>query len=215
MKFKNIINPNTKDYWDNLYSSEISKGKIRQDSSVLKLLPILKDKKNILDFGSGPGGNIKLLSEHFHNTNFTLLDHSMQIIDYAKNQYLLSKDDNQNTFHYFTDLSQIQSQNFDAILSIEVFEHLKNYKVILETLWNLLKENGILIISVPVKGFRDRQREHINKFTIKSMFKILSECSQWVSISPRTFSGKSGVLSTAFFYLVKNTQNQNKSKNNL
>ena len=205
-KIMNYLNPNSKIYWDNLYTSELNHGKIRQDRTILKLLSILGGKKNILDFGSGPGGNVKLLSQHLKNTNFTLLDHSTQVIDYAKHHYLLECDENKNTFNYFTDLSQLPKQNFDAILSIEVFEHLKNYSEILEKLWELLNENGILIISVPVKGIRDRQREHINKFTINSMFKILSKYSNWVSISPRTYSGKSGILSTAFFYIIKNNK---------
>lgn len=200
---KKIFNPNTKEYWDNMYTSEISEGQVRQDKSTLKIIPLLKDKKNLLDFGSGPGGNIKLLACNLTNKNFYLLDYSLKAIEFAQNNYLGNRDTRGNSFYYFKDIDSVSEKSFDAILVLEVLEHIIDYQELLNSLWNLLEKSGILIISVPVKGLRDRHREHVNHFTVRSMFDILSKYSEWVHISPRTYSQRSGILACALFYIYK------------
>ena len=202
-RLKKLLNLNTKEYWDDLYKSEIDNGEIRQARSILNLVPLLSDRKDILDFGCGTCGNVKLLSQHMRGLNFHLLDHSTSAIKFARERYLKDKDSNGNSFFYHTSMDQVSDKRFDAIISIQVLEHIDDYTSIIESLWRLLKENGILIISVPVKGWRDRHREHINKFTIKSMFEILAGYSEWVSISPRTYSNRSGILATAYFCVTK------------
>jgi len=200
---KKSFNPSTKEYWDKVYASKISQGNIQQDKSLLKIIPLLRDKKNILDFGSGLGGNIKLLADKLRDKKFFLIDYSINAIEFARKSYLGNKDIHGNFFYYFTNISSLSGKTLDAILSIEVLEHIKEYREILDNFWNLLEKQGILIISVPVKGWRDRHREHVNKFTIKTMFQILSKYSEWVHISPRTYSSRSGILATAFFYIIK------------
>ncbi len=200
---KKLSNPCTEEYWDKVYASEISQGIIKQDKGLLKIIPLLKDKKNILDFGSGLGGNIKLLADKLRDKNFFLLDHSIKAIEFARKSYLGNKDIHGNFFYYFTNINSLPGKTLDAILSIEVLEHIKEYQEVLDNLWNLLEKQGILIISVPVKGWRDRHREHVNKFTIKTMFQILSKYSEWVHVSPRTYSSRSRILATAFFYSIK------------
>jgi len=100
-------------------------------------------------------------------------------------------------------LKKISGTKFDAIISTQVLEHITNYSDVLNSLWELLEENGIMIISVPVKGWKDHNKEHVNKFTVKSMINILSEYSEWIHVSPRTRSKRSGKLITAFFYIIK------------
>ncbi len=202
-KIKKWFNPNTKEYWDNLYLSEIENGKIRQDKSVLRLVPLLKNKKTILDFGCGTGGNVKLLSQQLSGKNFYLLDHSTKVLEFAKKKYLRENDDQGNSFFYITDLKKISGTKIDAIISIQVLEHITDYSSILNNCWESLEKNGVLIISVPVRGWLDSNREHVNKFTVKSMLRILSEYSEWIHISPRTYSKRSGKLTTAFFYIIK------------
>jgi len=200
---KKLSNPCTEEYWDKVYASEISQGIIKQDKGLLKIIPLLKDKKNILDFGSGLGGNIKLLADKLRDKKFFLIDHSIKAIEFARKSYLGNKDIQGNFFYYFANINSLPGKTLDAILSIEVLEHIKEYQEVLDNLWNLLEKQGILIISVPVKGWRDRHREHVNKFTIKTMVQILSKYSEWVHVSPRTYSSRSRILATAFFYIIK------------
>lgn len=201
--FKRLFNPNTATYWDKLYQQEIGNIKIRRDESVYKLLEQLSDKHKIMDFGSGPGGNIKLLTEKFKNKQFYLIDHSKSALDYGKQSYLGEKDAQNNEFFYYEKISDLGELKVDAIITIQVLEHITNYKQIIDELWDRLEVGGVLIISVPVKGIRIRHREHVNKFTVKSMFNVLSAYSDWVYISPRSYSSKSKILSTAFFSIVK------------
>ena len=199
---ENLMKNALKPYVGKLYTKEIDKGNIRRDTGLSRLAFLFRDKKNILDYGSGPGGNVKFLSEKLKNKNFHLFDLSKSAIKFAQNEYLKNRDKRKNNFFYYYKASEIRKK-FDVILLIEVLEHIPDYKKVLDTAWNLLKKDGVLLISIPVKGWRDTHREHINKFTIRSMFKILSEYSEWIHISPRTYSGRSGILSTAYFYLKK------------
>ena len=89
------------------------------------------------------------------------------------------------------------------VISIEVLEHITHYKEVLDTLWSRLRNGGVLLLSVPVKGIRDRNRQFVNKFTVNSYFRILTNYAGIVSIAPRTYSKRSGTLSTAFFLLEK------------
>jgi len=43
---KKLFNPCTKEYWDKVYAAKISQGNIRQDKNLLKIIPLLEDKKN-------------------------------------------------------------------------------------------------------------------------------------------------------------------------
>jgi 2-polyprenyl-3-methyl-5-hydroxy-6-metoxy-1,4-benzoquinol methylase len=134
-KIKKWFNPNTKEYWDNLYLSEIKNGKVRQDKSVLRLVPLLVNKKTILDFGCGTGGNVKLLSQQVSGKKFYLLDHSTKVLEFVRNQYLKESDDQGNSFHYITDLKKISGTKFDVIISTQVLEHITDYSDVLNSLW--------------------------------------------------------------------------------
>lgn len=202
-RIKRRLAGNSQPYWDRLYKEELLGGKIRQDTTLPKVLPLLQEHENILDFGSGPGGNIKLLASLLEGKTFHLVDHSEVALDFARDCYIGEKDERGNFFRYHLSLDNLQKDFFDAIISIQVLEHLKGFETIIAKLWNLIKPGGILIISVPVKGWRDRNPEHINKFTVGSMFNTLSAYTEWVTISPRTYSSRRGTLNTAFFVASK------------
>ena len=200
---KKFLNPNTADYWDQVYSKEIDNSILRTDGNIPKLLFLFEKSKCILDFGTGTGANVYQLCKHVRNKRITLLDHSVKALDYAKKELLGEKDKNNNEFIYVSDLKDIGNQKYDVVMAIEVIEHIREYKNTVNELWNLVNANGYLLISVPVKGWRDRHREHVNKFTIARMFHLLNTYSEWVHISPRSFSRRSKILSTAYFYIKK------------
>ncbi len=99
-------------------------------------------------------------------------------------------------------------ESVGMILSIQVLEHITEYREIMDVLWRKVKPGGILLISVPVRGIRDTNRQHVNKFTINSMFKILTSYSEIVHMAPRTWSKRSGNLTTAYFYIRKNSSHE-------
>lgn len=203
-RIKKLLNPNTVKYWDKTYGKYIEENHIRSDGKhLLKLMPLFQKADSILDFGSGLGGNVQYLSTHLEKTRFTLVDHSKSSLDFVRNKMLGSVDERENTFEYHLGLDVVTEGSMDLVMSIEVLEHITEYADIMRQLWNKLKPGGTLLISVPVKGIRDRTRVHVNKFTVTGMFKILSNYGEIIHISPRTYSKKSGRLSTAYFYVEK------------
>jgi ubiquinone/menaquinone biosynthesis C-methylase UbiE len=165
------------------------------------MLWLFESRKTILDFGSGTGANIALLAQKLTNKCFTLVDHSEEALKCA--QQMLRADVNNNLFRYCSSLDKVETESQQLVMAIQVLEHITDYRGVLGELWRVLRKEGVLLISVPVKGRRDWHHEHVNKFTIDSMFKILKNFSEWVHISARSYSKRSGILSTAYFYVEK------------
>lgn len=205
-KIAKLLNPNTKQFWENIYNEHIDQKKIRSDGDHLKkFLPLFEKADSVLDFGGGLGGNMKYLSGKVKNTRFILVDHSEVSLEFAKKELLGEKDEQGNSFEYCTDLEKIPDNSIQMVMSIQVLEHITEYKMYMDLLWSKTAPGGTMMISVPVKGIRDRNRQHVNKFTVKSMFKIFSAYGEIVHIAPRTYSRRSGILSTAYFYVEKLT----------
>jgi 2-polyprenyl-3-methyl-5-hydroxy-6-metoxy-1,4-benzoquinol methylase len=198
-------NINTREFWEKKYREYIENDELRSDGDRLQVFRELFEKAgSVVDFGSGLGGNVQVMSEMTSDTDYLLVDHSETCLNYASEQLLGSEDDRGNTFRYLTDMKEIPDASVDLVTSIEVLEHITDYNEVINLLWGKIKPGGTLLISVPVKGIRDRNRQHVNKFTVSSMFRILSSYAQIVHISPRTYSMRSGILSTAYFFVEKN-----------
>jgi len=197
-------NPNTKQFWEDIYNNHIDQKKLRSDGDhLLKLLPLIEKATSVLDFGGGLGGNMKYLSDKLQKTRFILVDHSEVSLEFARKELLGDKDERGNHFEYHTSLEKIPDNSIDLVMSIQVLEHISEYKKFMDQLWARVAPGGMMLISVPVKGKRDRNRQHVNKFTVKSMFTILTDYGEIVHIAPRTYSSRSGKLSTAYFYVEK------------
>ena len=203
-RFRRFRNPNTKKLWEKKYNSYIERDYIRSDTThLLKFMHLFKGSGSILDFGSGLGGNVQYLAGRLEKTRFTLLDLSETSLDFAREKLLGTSDDKGNTFEFCSTLDEVADGSFGLVMSIEVLEHISDYKGLLDQLWGKLRPGGTLLLSVPVLGIRDRTRVHVNKFTLKSMFQILTHYNEIVHIAPRTYSKSSGHLSTAYFYIEK------------
>lgn len=198
------LNPNTRKFWDDKYRKSIETGLVRSDDkNLLKFMHLFARARRIMDFGAGLGGNVRFLAHQLENREFLLVDHSRICLEYARDTLLGEKDDRGNAFSYHESLEQIPEQSVELILSIEVLEHITEYRQILESLWARITPGGALLISVPVKGIRDRNRQHVNKFTVGRMFRELCRYGEIVHVSPRTWSRRSGRLATAYFYVEK------------
>ena len=120
------------------------------EKSMLELYTKRADIKNgheVLDLGCGWGSFSLYLAEKYPNTNVTSVSNSNDQITYIKNE--AQKRGLSNIQAYRMDVNRLQlDTQFDRIISIEMFEHLRNYKLILNSLNALLKPDGRLFIHI-------------------------------------------------------------------
>lgn len=115
-----------------------------------KITKILREESvagTVLDLGCGDGN----FSESISNLGFEVIgiDASTSAISLAKRRagtYLIGS--------VYDDLSeQIDRKEVDAVVSIEVIEHLYDPKLFIYQSNRILKDNGVLIITTPYWGY--------------------------------------------------------------
>jgi len=145
--FKEVLGPNLKyscslfDDVDDLYSAEI-----KMLDLYIKRADI-KDGQNILDLGCGWGSFSLYVAKRYPNARVTSVSNSIDQINYIQNE---AKNRSLNNIEAIKmDVNNLELDNkFDRIISIEMFEHLRNYKLILNSLNDLLKDDGRLFIHI-------------------------------------------------------------------
>jgi Cyclopropane fatty acid synthase and related methyltransferases len=107
----------------------------------------IKNGHEILDLGCGWGSFSLYVAEKYPDTKITSVSNSTDQITYIKNE--ARKRGLSNVKAYRMDVNNLElDTQFDRIVSIEMFEHLRNYKLILNSLNNLLKPDGRLFIHI-------------------------------------------------------------------
>ncbi|CAG8800661.1 10175_t:CDS:2 [Gigaspora margarita] len=109
----------------------------------------LQDGMNILDLGCGWGSLCLYLCEKYPNANITALSNSSTQREYIngiaqqkgfKNLNVITADVKEFDFN--------DESKFDRILSIEMFEHMKNYEFLFSKISNWLKPQGLLFVHI-------------------------------------------------------------------
>ena len=107
----------------------------------------IKNGHDILDLGCGWGSFSLYVAEKYPDTKVTSVSNSSDQITYIKNE--AQKKGLSNIKAYRMDVNNLKlDTQFDRIVSIEMFEHLRNYKLILNSLNVLLKPDGRLFIHI-------------------------------------------------------------------
>ena len=95
----------------------------------------------VLDLGCGPG---------WHSTHLSRYAKQVVALDYRKNPALDDREFGTNVSFVFTDVMQYQPEyDFDAVWCSHVLEHQLNPNLFLLKLHSLLREGGVLAITVP------------------------------------------------------------------
>ena len=125
-----------------------------------------KKKLKILDFGSGSGVNLSMLSKYGHVSIFETHKETQK---YLKNLYKGTK---------FQVINSLNTHKFDLILMADVLEHIKNDKKQIKLLFKKLKKNGKILLTVPAFKYLFTHKDIIlghyrryNSREIKEIFK--------------------------------------------
>lgn len=128
----------------------------------------LTQDKIVLDVACGSGYGVNILAKKAKKV--CGLDNSPEAIDYARDNYLsdnveLSVGD-ATSFPYDDDF-------FDVVTSFETIEHLADYRSFLGEVKRVLKNNGLLFISTPVRNEDNlKNKFHVHEFA-EEEFKIV------------------------------------------
>tara|TARA_Y100000996_G_scaffold392365_1_gene355074 strand:- start:1018 stop:1731 length:714 start_codon:yes stop_codon:yes gene_type:complete len=127
----------------------------------------IKKKVTILDYGSGSGVNIGMLSK-FGKVN--IFEPHKQTAIYLKKKYLGKK---------YQTLKKISDRKYDLIVLADVLEHIKNDKKKIKELSGKLKKNGKILITVPAYKILFTKKDiilgHYRRYTINEIKDIFKE----------------------------------------
>ena len=154
--FKRHINNEKKHWWFS--------GRREILNSILKK-KIEKKKIDILDFGSGSGTNIELLSKY----GFVYIyEKNNKMKNLLKKKYQKSKK--------ITIVEDYTKRKYDLVVAADVIEHIKNDKKTIKNLYTSLKNKGKILITVPafqlLFSIKDIQLKHYRRYDISELKKL-------------------------------------------
>jgi len=141
------------------------------------LLSSLTSADYVLEFGCQDGGMTKFLAQYCKGVY--VCDISSTYIERAK-QYTAGLD-NVQFEHCFAEDKEM-SPVFDAVVAMEILEHVIAPEAIVLAAHSALRANGVLIVSVPI-GWPNDIYEHVRQYTTQSLYALLSAYFSNVSIS--------------------------------
>jgi len=100
--------------------------------------------KMILDVGCGSGFSTVLISEEFTPSRLVAFDYMPEQIEIAKKRNL-------NAEFFVGDATNINipSETFDAVFVMGVLHHIPEWKIVLQEIHRVLKEDGFLLVEEP------------------------------------------------------------------
>lgn len=135
------------------YSCSLFEDQCNLDEAEKKMLEVYIGRANImngqeiLDLGCGWGSFSLYAAEKFPESSITSVSNSFDQINFINAE--AGKRNLKNIKAIKMDVNHLNiNKQFDRIVSIEMFEHLRNYKSILSSLSNLLKDDGKLFIHI-------------------------------------------------------------------
>ncbi|MHA3056269.1 class I SAM-dependent methyltransferase [Acinetobacter sp. ANC 4633] len=104
----------------------------------------LKDGQKILELGCGWGSFTLWMAERYPNAHITAVSNSKtqrkHILEQAKAQGLTNID----VLTCDVNVLELTSNHFDRVVSVEMFEHVRNYQQLFEKIHGWLKADGLL-----------------------------------------------------------------------
>ena len=146
--FKAVLGPRLKYSccWFEDESVTLGQAEIKMMESYLERAKI-EDGQTILDLGCGWGSLSLFLAERFPNSSIYSVSNSNDQIEHIKN---IAKEKNLgNLYPEVQDVNSLAiNKRFDRVVSIEMFEHMRNYEALLQKIKQHLKPDGLLFIHI-------------------------------------------------------------------
>ena len=145
--FKHVLGERLK------YSCSLFEDDISLDEAEVKMLDLyikrgeIRDGQRILDLGCGWGSFSIYVAEKFPSAKITSVSNSFDQIEFINSEAKKKNLTNLNAIKMDVNHLNLKDK-FDRVISIEMFEHLRNYKSILASLRYLLNDNGKLFIHI-------------------------------------------------------------------
>lgn len=108
----------------------------------------IEDGMSVLELGCGWGSLSLWMAEKFPNSNLTVVSNSNSQREFIEATAKSQGIDNNLTV-VTCDINDFQtSQQFDRAVSVEMFEHVRNHKLLMERISNWLKPDGKLFVHI-------------------------------------------------------------------
>lgn len=108
----------------------------------------LADGQHILELGCGWGSLTLWMAEHYPNARITAISNSRPQREYIETQCRMRGFANVRVVTCDVNRLQLDAAQFDRCVSIEMFEHMRNYQTLLGNISNWLKPGGKLFVHI-------------------------------------------------------------------
>ena len=104
----------------------------------------LKDGQHILEIGCGWGSLSLWMAEHYPNASITVVSNSATQREYIQEQARLRQYNHLKVITCDVNVLELESSAYDRVVSVEMFEHVRNYQKLFEKINLWLKPDGLL-----------------------------------------------------------------------
>lgn len=104
----------------------------------------LQDGQQILELGCGWGSFTLWMAEHYPNAKITAVSNSATQREYIETQAKARNFSNLTVITQDVNLLELPVESFDRVVSVEMFEHVRNYAKLFEKIQRWLKPEGRL-----------------------------------------------------------------------
>lgn len=108
----------------------------------------LKDGQSILELGCGWGSLTLWMAERYPNAKIVAVSNSNQQRDYIESQCRQRRLPNVRAITQDVNRLELNPEQFDRCVSVEMFEHVRNYEILLSRIAGWLRPGGKLFVHI-------------------------------------------------------------------
>ncbi len=142
----------------------------------------IKKGSLVMDFGCNYGHAVKLLGDKGYESFG--VDVSREAVNYGRSI-------NINDISLISE-KDIQNNSLDAVISMDVLEHIDNDKETLEYIWSKLKPGGLMIVTVPafmfLWGVQDEISHHFRRYKLSELLYLAGEVGDFEIVKKTYFN---------------------------